>query len=267
MATYFVVSDVHSFYNEMMYALVKSGFDKDNKNHIFVSLGDLLDRGPDAVKCLEFVNSLPAERKILIKGNHERLMQQAIYRGYFMQHDYHNGTVDTAVQLTSSNNSNIFELMFVNSLWNTYYDSLIDYYENDKYVFVHGWIPCELQYEGKNLFGDAISYYEEFEDWRFGKWDDACWLNGMDCWAEGVRVEGKTILCGHFHSSWGHHFLHHEGVAMPKDIDDILNWNVKPFIDDGIICLDACTVISGVVNCMKLTKQRKFDKQWRKKYS
>ena len=74
MATYFVVSDVHSFYNEMMYALVKAGFDKDNKNHIFVSLGDLLDRGPDAVKCLEFVNSLPVERKILIKGNHERLM-------------------------------------------------------------------------------------------------------------------------------------------------------------------------------------------------
>lgn len=42
---YFIVSDVHSFYDEMMTALNESGFDKTNPDHIFVSLGDLLDRG------------------------------------------------------------------------------------------------------------------------------------------------------------------------------------------------------------------------------
>ena len=71
MRTLFVVSDVHSFYGEMKQALDKEGFDKDNKDHIFVSCGDLLDRGPDSVKCLEFVNGLDDDRKILILGNHE----------------------------------------------------------------------------------------------------------------------------------------------------------------------------------------------------
>ena len=96
---YFIVADVHSFYNEMMSALEQSGFDMDNQDHIFVSLGDLLDRGPDAVKCLEFVNSLPKERKILIKGNHEELLENAIARGYFLTHDIHNGTDRTIYQL------------------------------------------------------------------------------------------------------------------------------------------------------------------------
>lgn len=39
---FFVISDVHSFFSEMMEALDKAGFEADNVNHVFVSLGDLL---------------------------------------------------------------------------------------------------------------------------------------------------------------------------------------------------------------------------------
>ena len=46
MAVFFVVSDVHSFYDEMMIALKEKKFNINNDNHIFVSCGDLLDRGP-----------------------------------------------------------------------------------------------------------------------------------------------------------------------------------------------------------------------------
>ena len=41
----FVVADVHSFYNEMIDALAEKGFDKNDPDHVFVSLGDLFDRG------------------------------------------------------------------------------------------------------------------------------------------------------------------------------------------------------------------------------
>ena len=44
----YCVSDVHSFYDELMTALTKAGFDINNEEHIFVSCGDLLDRGPFA---------------------------------------------------------------------------------------------------------------------------------------------------------------------------------------------------------------------------
>ena len=43
--TCFVVADVHSFYDEMIAALDGAGFDPANPDHIFVCLGDLLDRG------------------------------------------------------------------------------------------------------------------------------------------------------------------------------------------------------------------------------
>ena len=101
---YFILSDVHSYFNQMIDALNNSGFDKNNCEHIFVSLGDLLDRGPDPIKCLEFVNSLPEDRRILIRGNHEDLMEEAISRHRFYYHDFSNGTVDTAFQLTGAKN-------------------------------------------------------------------------------------------------------------------------------------------------------------------
>lgn len=39
---YFIVADVHSYYDEMIKALTEAGFEKNNLDHIFVSLGDLL---------------------------------------------------------------------------------------------------------------------------------------------------------------------------------------------------------------------------------
>lgn len=266
MATYFCVSDVHSFYYELMDALENAGFDINNKNHVFVSLGDLLDRGHYPDLCLGFVNSIPKERKILIKGNHERLMEECIKNKYFRSHDYHNKTTDTACFLTgcsiSDDANKILTKMEYNQLWNQYINDCIDYYETDKYVFVHGWIPCLKYEEGINLFGESINNYDPFPDWRAGSWDKASWLNGMDCWDKGIRVPNKTVLCGHYHSSWGHCYLHSRGIDIPKTYDDINdNWHTEPFIDDGIICLDACTVLSGKVNCWKINKRKKIDKE------
>ena len=48
MKQFYILSDVHGFHDEMRLALDNAGFDISNENHVFVSLGDLLDRGPDA---------------------------------------------------------------------------------------------------------------------------------------------------------------------------------------------------------------------------
>ena len=77
---YFVVSDVHSFYDEMVAALTSVGFDYNNPDHILVSCGDLLDRGNKTLETLKYVNGLPKERKILIRGNHEDLLTECIKR-------------------------------------------------------------------------------------------------------------------------------------------------------------------------------------------
>ena len=59
------------------------------------------------------------------------------------------------------------------------------------------------------------------------------------------RVEGKTIICGHYHTSWGHAYLHDDGFEWGKDVAKF-----EPFIDDGIIAIDACTAYTGKVNCI-----------------
>lgn len=247
----FVVADVHSFYDEMIFALNKKGFDKNNSNHVFISLGDLLDRGPKPKECLKFVLSL--KRKILIKGNHEDLLEEAINRGCFLSHDVHNGTFDSAQILTDikysnnpNNQENIIEDLKHNKLWNEYKKQLIDYAETDKYVFVHGWVP-------------------EGEDWRVGNWENARWLNGMYYNSIGENPTEKTVFCGHWHASWGNSKLHHKGPEWDDDSEFYERlYGVKlpkakftTFKDKGIRALDACTVYSGFVNCETVSISKK----------
>lgn len=220
MKKYFVVADVHGFYDEMRAALKEAGFEYNNPDHIFVSLGDLLDRGEMPMNCLHFVNGLPEDRKILIRGNHEDLMEQAIQRGCFYNHDWHNGTAQTAMDLYSAsypdvnvrNDDVVCWFMHDFDEWNKYVNSTRDYWENDKWIFVHGWIPVVAW---ENYHGEY-----EFEptkrDWRTCNWKNARWYNGMEAWRQGCGVEGKTIFCGHWHCSWGHKHIHHAGEDFGK---------------------------------------------------
>lgn len=270
MATYFVISDVHSFYNEMMKALNKAGYDKTNKNHVLICCGDLLDRGPDALKCLEFINSIPDDRKICIKGNHEYLLESVFVRKYFQQHDIHNGTVGTVYQISDIEDcdSIAIEDCKNNEQIQKYLNSCIDYFETDKYIFVHGWIPCKQAYEYDKSF-----IYDE--NWRIGNWYDASWTCCFDAWHQGIIVKDKTIIAGHWHTSYGHSKYHNKGTESNDEYT--LLWNlIHPeekingtacfdvFEDKGIIAIDGCVSYSKKVNCLKIGKQKPLD-YWRKK--
>ncbi len=235
----FVVADVHSFYEEMIKALSEQGFDRDNPDHIFVSLGDLFDCGPAPLECLDFVNSFPTERKILIRGNHEDLLEECLAREAFFAHDIHNGTMDTVYALSGGYElykkdvHSFFRSVKENPQLIEYLSSLRDYAEIGDYIFVHGWIPSRKKAPGR--------------DWHVGDWKRARWYNGMEKWKVGARLPGKTILCGHWHTSWGHSVLEKHGTEFGEKAD------FSPFIAPGIIALDACTVYSHQVNCFVIT--------------
>ena len=105
MKTYFISSDIHSFYNKWMGALKESGFEIDNPNHIVVVVGDLFDRFTQAVECYNFVKKLnDLNRLIYIRGNHEDLLFDCVNElqqtgGCASPHHWSNGTVDTVKQL------------------------------------------------------------------------------------------------------------------------------------------------------------------------
>lgn len=100
---YFIITDVHSFYDEMVKALSKAGFDRDNPEHILVHCGDLFDRGPKPKECLDYIMSIPKERRILIMGNHEERLLQ-ILDGWRCpdESDYHNKTMDTIIKFADA---------------------------------------------------------------------------------------------------------------------------------------------------------------------
>ncbi|MDO4198779.1 MAG: metallophosphoesterase [Erysipelotrichaceae bacterium] len=262
MKKYFVLSDIHSFYKEMDKALKESGFDIDNREHIIITCGDCFDRGPGSVKLLNFLTKMiREERAICIRGNHEWMAMEAIDRGYLKSHDFHNGLDQTIKQLTDSKaiEDDIFyrmRLMKKNSKWNMYLDHLIDYYETDKYIFVHGWIPCDSEYGGM-WFSRPLKYKPDWRDSSPYEFEDASWLNGMEMWKEGIREKDKTIVCGQYHSSWGHAYLHNDGSEFLEDYNNnngTAYARHDPFKDEGIIAMDACTALSKMVNVLVLNE-------------
>lgn len=242
---YFVVADVHGYFDELMTALNAVGFDRDNHEHLFVSLGDLLDRGRQPKECLEFVNSL--ERKILIRGNHEDLLEDMLNRMYPTFSDKHNGTYQTVVDLVVDKNNPFYAILSYKPLYK-YLSGLDNYYETSTAIFVHGWIPCEQRYQ---IFDtkDERHTYTPINDWReahYSDWSQSRWINGMDAWASDIKEKDKTIYCGHWHCSWGHSVLEGKGSQFKDDAD------FSPFIADGICALDACAVLSHKINCVVL---------------
>ena len=73
--------------------------------------------------------------------------------------------------------------------------AMADWFETEHYVFTHGWIPCMSE----------NGVYRYRADWRSASeedWAAARWINGMD--AAPFCEEEKTVLCGHWHASYGH---------------------------------------------------------------
>lgn len=260
---YYVVSDVHGFYTELKNALTEKGYFSDSEPHKLIVCGDVFDRGKEALKMQEFIcDLLDKDEVILIKGNHEDLVLDLLdyANEYFYNkvripglHHYRNGTIDTMVQLTGlSLNQAIFDTpSFVEAARRTPFISKIipamsDYFETDNYIFVHGWIPC-TEYDS---YGHYI--YKPYEgDWRKAdskEWEKARWYNGMLCACDSkVLALPKTIVCGHWHCSFGHYRY---GVA-PEEFGKYADFS--PFCKDGIIAIDACTAYSGKVNCIIVT--------------
>ena len=253
---YYVIADPHGFYTEMHQALDKAGFFSDTEPHKLVLCGDMLDRGGEARKMVRFMaDLLDKDQLIYILGNHEDLFVkclQLIARGDISEimgresHHYTNGTLGSLLQLALMNfdEANDFPSDLVRRVrLGDFYSKLlrcaVDYFETDNYVFCHGWIPVEQSPEGN------LSYRADWRDASTDEWARARWLHGIELAVTHKILEpNKTIVCGHWHTSWGHSVLHKEGEEWgPSAI-------FAPFYDEGIIALDGCTSYSRIVNCI-----------------
>jgi serine/threonine protein phosphatase 1 len=251
---YYVVADVHGFCSILKDTLKKNGFFDDQEPHKLIVCGDLFDRGNEAVELQNFIIELmEKDEVILVKGNHEELLVTMLngwhFSSYFETYHNTNGTVDTVCQLTNmtlselyNNPSEAYYRMRETPFMQRILPQMMDYFETKKYIFVHGWIPCE-----KIKQNPARDTYLPIADWRNAseeQWRFARWINGMDAAHDGVIEEGKIIVCGHWHSSYGHSRYEMKCSEFGDDAD------FSPYYGTGIIAMDTCTAHSQKINCI-----------------
>ena len=177
---YFVVSDIHGYYDQLIKALKTAGFDKDNPDHCLVSCGDHFDRGMKPVQVMRFLRSL--QRKVLIKGNHEQLLVDLCERGCPKQHDFHNGTVTTINAFSSKNDDFSEACQRTLSRTEPFLSETINYFETEHYIFVHSWIPT-ISKDDLPAYHTRNRQFEYNPNWREAsqkEWDDAMWGNPWD---------------------------------------------------------------------------------------
>jgi len=235
---YFVVSDIHSFFRPLKDALFMSGYRKTNKEHKLIVIGDVFDRGEETVEVYKYLKTIPKNRIVLIKGNHESLYFDLLKKEFPDDYDFSNGTVKTFCAIAGIPEERLSPSYYFKNGMETQYRNQIratwgnirelvckseitswlqskqwrNYYEIGKYIFTHSFIPV------KNNDG-LPSYYVEHRKlepnkyWReadYQDWEDARWGCPWKQYKQGLfkheESAGKILVCGHWHTDdfWIH---------------------------------------------------------------
>lgn len=254
---YYVVADVHGYYTYLMRALTEAGFFAETKPCKLIVCGDLLDRGAEARETVDFMLRLLAEdRLIYVLGNHEELLVQCLQEisrgGVYeiaagLSHHSHNKTWDTLLSGLSEDEAcrapgELVRRVVQSPLYRKLLPVCVDYFETPRYIFAHGWLPCRAEGCKPHI---RYSYDPEWRDADETGWRQARWYNGMElACRHRVTEGGKTVVCGHWHTSYGHAKLHGVGSEWGADAD------FSPFSDEGILAIDGCAASSGRINCV-----------------
>lgn len=260
---YYVVADLHGFFSLTKEALTKKGFFDEKEECKLIICGDVLDRGEEARELEAFILELmKKDRVILIRGNHEDLLERMLddleygeLYPFETGTSYHmkNGTWQTALMLSGLENNyalshtrELVRKVKSSDFYKKIMPEMRDFFETENYVFVHGYIPA-VSSDGNTAYRAtrSFSYNENWRNASKQDWENARWYNGMEfCAKRGISVEGKDVVCGHWHCSYGHAWISHICSEFGK------NAIFEPFYGEGVIGIDACTVFSKQVNCI-----------------
>lgn len=230
----FVVSDIHGHYTLLKAALDKAGFDKDNPGHLLICCGDYFDRGDENMEVLKFFERL--KHKVLLRGNHEDMLQNLLQTGKLQRHHYINGTISTLRNIfgkysidTENDNIDFSGKTSITKRLCEFIEETVDYYETEKYVFVHGWMPENaLTPEARKKAGQEA-------------WEKARWVRWNEQYVGLRPLEDKILVCGHV-PTWYANAL---DPSRGKNCFDIFHGN-------GIIAIDAGTADTKQVNVLVL---------------
>lgn len=263
---YFIISDVHGEYDAMVSALKKAGYEHSNPEHQIISLGDNFDRGKKSKEIFDF---LIAENAVMIKGNHEEMLENILKEDQVSHLTLFNIAVNGTSQTIESFFSTVgFKFSettiqddFVKAKYNfkktEYGINLLNklrempfYFETKNYIFVHAGIDINL------------------ENWKESSKDIFTW-DVKDSHLP-HKVKDKVVIFGHHHSFKVARNAFQDGIpfVVPEEemtIEGISNYQgqeefyktygpVYIYKDNKLnkIGIDACTNLSNTVNILVL---------------
>lgn len=149
---YFVFSDVHGEYDDLMAALKEAGYEQSNPTHRLISIGDAFDRGPKSNRIYDF---LKRNKAVCVKGNHDFFFEEFLEKGmdgeFVLFNILHNGLGATISSFAGMNGPlNTFragDLEDMRKLIITSNRSMLSwlqnmplYYETEHFIFAHAGI-------------------------------------------------------------------------------------------------------------------------------
>lgn len=282
---YFVASDIHGYCTAFTNSLNEKGFDINNPDHKVIICGDAFDRGTENVKLWQFMKELASKNKLIyIRGNHEELLEDCLKHQYFDSDDVGNGTAITVTEFANFQNGKkinrlelkrdsklVFKKAKETGIIEWINDHVVNYFETEHYIFVHGFLPCvtkECWMEYDKNGHTMIAFYPKckiLDDWRNADelgWYNSRWVNGIDIYFKNKAVNNikleKTLVVGHIRSSLANAFVKYGIFATERQIYDYCyndmkkDEHCKPYISDDFIALDSSSNYTKKVNVIVL---------------
>ena len=129
----FIVGDIHGRYSMLNNVLYHFGYD-DSKDYVF-AVGDLIDRGDENLKVVQFFTS-GHPRRFSVRGNHEDMVLSPLSRDMWLS----NGGYDTLLEL---GNNYYDEKWLCDQIYDLPY--VIDVFtKKGNFRVVHAEIPCHI---------------------------------------------------------------------------------------------------------------------------
>ncbi len=146
-----------------------------------VTLGDYVDRGPDTRGVIERLLELNATGQLIpLRGNHEEMMLQCRTDFTLINEWLQLGGQETLDSYKTGERGAVFEDIPPEH-WNFLESNLIDWFETDRFIFVHGGLEPKLPLERQPVV-----------PMRWMKFADPA-----------PHCSGKTVICGHTHQASG----------------------------------------------------------------
>jgi len=176
MSKIFAIGDIHGCLEKLEELMTKFDIDKEKDTLVFI--GDYIDRGKSSKEVVDYVINLQDQYRnvVCLLGNHEQMFLQyleGLDEGLYLG----NGGVSTlsSYEIFLSDNIEKRRAKIPDAHWK-FYESLLPYYETDKYIFVHAGIRPGLPVKEQTL-------------------DDLLWIRYE--FIENEKDFGKTVVFGH----------------------------------------------------------------------